>query len=130
LDYKELLEKMENTDGFFKHNNYHIVKAKSNDIIISVDITENSMNPYGIVHGAIIFGLGDTVMGMVARETGRNAVTLTSSVTYLHPGKGKVLYAEGKMIKNGKSTCFLRANIYNENKELIATMDSSYFYIS
>jgi uncharacterized protein (TIGR00369 family) len=69
-------------------------------------------------------------MGMIARSTGRNAVTLSANITYLKPGKGKALKATGQMIKNGKTTCFLRANIYNDNDELIATMDSNYFYIN
>ncbi|MCI8460557.1 MAG: PaaI family thioesterase [Bacilli bacterium] len=129
MEYKKLLDDMENKPGFFKHNNYHVEKATEEECIIRADLTENSMNPYGIAHGGFIFGLGDVVMGMLARSTGRAAVTLNASINYLKPGTGKYLLATAEMIKNGKTTCVLRANIYNDKEELVATMDSNYYYI-
>lgn len=129
MEYKKLLEDMENNPGFFKHNNYHIEKATKEECIIRADLTENSMNPYKIAHGGFIFGLGDVVMGMLARATGRPAVTQNANINYLKPGTGKYLIAKAEMIKNGKTTCVLRANIYNDQEELIATMDSNYHYI-
>ncbi len=128
-DYKKLLDDMENKAGFFKHNNYHVEKATAEECIIKVELSENSMNPYGIAHGGLIFGLGDVVMGMLARSTGRPAVTLNANINYLKPGTGEYLLGKAEMIKNGKTTCVLRANIYNDKEELIATMDSNYYYI-
>lgn len=129
MDYKKLLDDMENKAGFFKHNNFHVEKALKNECIIRANLTEDSMNPYGIAHGGIIFGLGDVTMGMLARATGKAAVTLSANINYLKPGTGKYLLAKSEMIKNGKTTCVLRANIYNDKEELIATMDSNYYYI-
>lgn len=129
MDYQKLLSDMENGNGFFKHNNFHIVEVSENNCIIRADLTENSMNPYGIAHGGLIFGLGDVVMGMLARASGTKAVTLTANISYLKPGTGKYLLGKAELIKTGKNTCVLRANIYNDQEELIATMDSNYFYL-
>lgn len=129
MDYQQLLSKMENENGFFKNNNFHVVKATQEECIIRADLTDNSMNPYGIAHGGLIFGLGDVVMGMLARATGVPAVTLSANISYLKPGTGKFLLGKSEMIKAGKNTCVLRANIYNDQEELIATMDSNYFYL-
>ncbi len=129
MDYQKLLSDMENKNGFFKNNNFHVVEATKEQCIIRADLTENSMNPYGIAHGGLIFGLGDVVMGMLARATGTKAVTLSANINYLKPGTGKYLIGKAEMIKNGKSTCVLRANIYNDQEELVATMDSNYFYL-
>ena len=129
MSNKEWLDKLENKEGYFKNNNYHVVNLSDDNITLRADLTENSMNPYGIAHGGLIFGLGDTVMGMLAKKDGRDAVTLSANITYLKPGIGEYITAKGEVIKNGKQTCFLRANIYNDQKKLIATMESNYCYI-
>ena len=126
---EELLEQMENEKGFFHHNHFHVIEANENNIEVKAMLDENSMNPYGIVHGGIIFGLGDTVMGMVAKSTGRKAITLDANINYFYPGKGSFLTAKAEMLKNGHTTCHLRAYIYDEDNRLIATMNSNYYYI-
>lgn len=127
---EELLKKMFTEEGFIKHNHYQMVEVeKGKKTIMKVDLEETTKNPYGVAHGGLIFGLGDTAMGVVARSTGRSAVTLNANITYLKPGKGKTLKAVAEMIKDGKTTCYIRCNFYNEQETLIATMDSNYFYI-
>lgn len=127
MNYQELLNDMENKPGFFKNNNFHVVEATEENCVVRADLTENSLNPYKIAHGGIIFGLGDVVMGMLARTTGSKAVTLSANINYLKPGTGSYLTAKAEMIKKGNTTCVLRANIYNDKEELIATMDSNYY---
>ncbi len=127
----EIKQIMEEKPGFIKNNHIKILETKEKEsATLKADINENCMNPYGIVHGGLIFGLGDTAMGVVARTTGRNAVTLSSNITYLKPSTGKYLIAKAEMIKNGKTTCYLRTNIYNDKDILVATMDANYYYIS
>lgn len=129
MDYQQLLSDMENKNGFFKNNNFHVVEATKENCIVRADLTENSMNPYGIAHGGLIFGLGDVVMGMLARVANTKAVTLNANINYLKPGTGKYLIAKAKLIKVGKNTCVLSADIFNDKDELVATMNSNYFYL-
>lgn len=128
---EDLLKQMEEKPGFFNHNNYHVVSIeKEKRVVLEANLTENSLNPYGFAHGGLIFGLGDTAMGIAARSFGRNAVTQNSSITYLRPSTGKKLRAEAEIIKAGKATCYLRCNFYDDDNKLTATMDASYFYIN
>ena len=127
---KAELKKLEESSGFIKHNHFHVVEVeKGKKTILEVELKEEALNPFGFAHGGLIFGLGDTAMGITARSTGRNAVTLTSSITYLKPTIGKKLRAEAEIIKAGKKTSYLRCNFYDENNNLTATMDGSYYYI-
>ena len=130
MEDEKLLEEMENKEGFFHNNDYHIIKNEKEDIVIKVNITPNSLNPYGSAHGGLIFGLGDTVMGIIAYKTGKKAVTLDANINYLKPGLGKYLIGKGKLVKKGKNTCFIRSDIYNDKNDLIATMSGTYYYIS
>ena len=116
--------------GFIGNHNYELVDCDDGKtVVLKAKIDENSLNPYGVAHGGFVFGLGYTAMGLVARSTGRKAVTLSANITYLKPSTGEYLIANGEMIKNGKTTCFLRCNIYNDKDVLVATMDCNYYYI-
>ena len=117
-------------NGFISNNNYELLEVEEGmSAVIKANITDTSLNPYGIAHGGFIFGLGDTSMGVIARSTGRKAVTLSANITYLKPSVGEYLIAKGEMIKDGKTTCFIRCNIYNDKDVLVASMDSNYYYI-
>ena len=127
---EELLDEMMEKNGFIKHNRFEVVEIeKGKKVTMKVELAEDSMNPYGFAHGGLIFGLGDTAMGVAARSTGRNAVTLSSNISYLKPSMGKVLRAEAEIVKSGKTTCYLRCNFYDEENALTATMDANYYYI-
>ncbi len=130
MDKEKLLDKMERDHGFYKHNNFKLVDYKDNEFVeLKAELNDNSMNPYGFAHGGLIFGLGDNAMGMLAATTGRPAVTLNANITYLRPISGKYMIARATMIKNGKSTAYLKAEIYNDENKLSAVMDSNYFYV-
>lgn len=116
-------------NGFLKHNNIIIEKTTQNTSQVRLDISELSLNPYGIVHGGLIFAIGDTAMGVTIKSLGRNAVTLDASINYLHKCNSSALIAKSEIIKIGKTTSTLRANIYNEKEELMAIMTATYFFL-
>ena len=127
--FDEIKKYIEDKNGFIKHNNMHLLKLEDNYAKMYANVDENSLNPSGIVHGGLIFGLADSVMGMAARTSGRNIVTVNSQVDYLKPGKGKKIIAEAKPIKLGKTLAVFKANIYNDSNELIATSTGTYYYL-
>lgn len=129
MDKERAIKLVNEQNGFLKHNNITVEEVGENSCTVKLEINEDSLNPYGIVHGGLIFSIGDTVMGTQCRATGRNAVTLNASIDYLKPGKGKYLIAKSEVIKIGKTTSVLKAYIYNEKSSLIATMSSTYFFI-
>ena len=43
--------------------------------------------------------------------------------------KLQYLIAKAKIIKKGKTTCYIQTNIYNDKDDLVATMDSNYFFV-
>ena len=115
---------------FLEHNNISIEELNENKCLVKLTIKDESLNPYGIVHGGLIFSLGDTVMGYHAGIKGKNPVTLNASINFLKKGTGKYLIAESKLIKAGKTTCVLTSNIYNDSKKLIANMSATYFFMN
>ena len=129
MDIKKKLQELETNRGFFNHNNYHVEKIEKDKVILRADITEDSMNPYGGVHGGLIFGLCDTVMGMAAAAKGKIAVTVDSNISYHEAANGRYILAEGKVVRDGKNICFLESKVYNDKKLLVATATATYYYI-
>lgn len=129
MNNDKLLNTLVEEDGFFKNNNYEVVSAEPNNCVLKAMVTKNSTNPYGVAHGGFIFGLGDTVMGMLASQDGRPALTLNSTINYLKPAACKYIIAKGEILKQGKTATYLQAKIYDEKDRLLAVMDANYFYI-
>ena len=107
MSNKELREKIENemklNNGFVSNNNYKLIDVKEKYCKLEGNITSTSLNPYGIAHGGYIFGLADTAAGIAARVTGRNAVTISSTINYIHKVKGNKIIAIAKCLKEGKT---------------------------
>ena len=68
-------------------------------------------------------------MGMLARKTGRKAVTRSANISYLKPSLGEYIIAKAEIIRCGKKACFLKADIYNDKDEVVAVMTGDYFFI-
>lgn len=117
-------------NGFMPYNGLYIVEAKENYVKIGVDITEKSLNPFGIVHGGLIYTLADSAMGIALATTGRSGVTLNSTIDYLTPGKGKKLFADTEIVKDGKSIVVFRVNIKDENDTLVSVASGTYYIIN
>lgn len=113
--------------GFMTHNGLYLIETKENYAKIGVDITDKSLNPYGIIHGGLIYTLADSVMGIALATTGKTGVTLNCSIDYLKPGKGEKLFADTKVIKSGKTINVYNVNIVNENNDLIAVASGTYY---
>lgn len=115
--------------GFIEHNSYRLVSQEEGKAELVADLSSNSLNPFGFAHGGLLFGLGDTAMGVVACSNDRAAVTQSSNITFLRPTTGKYVTAKARVIKEGKKVCFLNCDLYDENDKLTATMTGSYYYI-
>lgn len=131
---QELLEfgkkYMGQVEGFIKHNQYRLVDIKQNCCVMAADIREECLNYYGLVHGGFIFGLADTAAGILARATGRKAVTLNSHIEYLHAARGGKIKVVASAIKTGRNISVYEASIYDDQDVMVAKAILDYFYIN
>ena len=94
--------------------------------VLQLELEKHHLNLYGIPHGGVHATLLDIAMGTAASfpdESGRevDSVTLNLSVDYIAPPTSKVLIAKGEVTKKGKSIAYCTAEIFDEDKRLIAS---------
>lgn len=128
--YQKIIDFVENDEGFIKHNNIHIEELKDNCAKMSVEITPQSLNPSGIAHGGLIFGLADTAMGMAARTNGRNIVTVSSNIEYINAGIGSKLTALATATKVGANIAFYKCEIYINDEKLCAIATGTFYFVN
>lgn len=129
LTKENMLKYFDSFKGFIKHNNIHIESLDDDKAVLYVDLSEDSMNPGGIAHGGLLFGLADTAMGTLAYLTKKVAVTIDSNINYLKPCTGKKVKCVATPVKVGKTIAVYKAEIYNEKGELSVVVTANYMFV-
>ncbi len=89
----------------------------------SMPITENHRNAYGGIMGGSIYTLADFAFAVASNFDRENlTVSLVGQATFLNMSKGSVLYAEAKLIKDGRTNCFYEISIYDDLGKDIAVV--------
>ena len=103
-----------------------VLKLGGGKSVLQLELKEHHFNLYGIPHGGVHATLLDIAMGTAASfpdSSGRevDSVTLNLSVDYIAPPSSRILVAKGKVTKKGKSIAYCIAEIFDEDKTLIAS---------
>lgn len=128
MSFEEINNNNKNLDNFESTNGIIIDSVSKNEVKAHIDITKRSLNPWGMVHGGLIFGIADEVIGMLCYMNGYKAVTIDANINYLKPCRGNIK-AVSQIIKMGRTVSVLEAKIYNEKDELAAIATMNYFNI-
>ena len=106
---------------FMEHNGIEICSISLEHSVLKATLTDNSKNPYGMVHGGLLYTMMDCAAGITARADDHNYVTQNVSVTYLGNVKDEdVIYAEGTVVKRGKTVTVIRTIARTESGKLLA----------
>lgn len=108
-----------------------IVEAEPGHARGEIELKPWHLNPFGIVHGGVLFTIADTVSGMAA-ITGKeySVSTINGSINYMRAGKNtKKITAEGYVIKDGKSLTVCECKVYNDREEILAVATMTFFHL-
>ena len=86
----------------------------------SMPLTADHRNAYGGIMGGCIYTLADFAFAVASNFEKENlSVSLVGQATFLNMSKGSILYAEAKLIKDGRTNCFYEVMITdNLGKEI------------
>ncbi|BCB72599.1 hypothetical protein HMEPL2_29500 [Vreelandella aquamarina] len=117
------------TNPFRQHLGIEIKWVKDKRAEISIPITDNLIQAYGMVHGGIYCVLIDTVLGTAVRGGyGFDAKPLTTdlNVSFLRPSGIGTLYATAEMIKTGRQVAVGNGDVRDAEGRLLATGRGSF----
>lgn len=117
-------------NAFTEHNFYELEAIEEDRAVYRLDIRPESLNPHGMVHGGALYTMADDAAGAAAHTDGRYHVTQHGDLNFLKNQSSGVIRAEGRVRRRGKHTCLVEVDITNEDGELLATGQFSYYCIS
>lgn len=126
MDIKEVNENYKKIKGFDYTNNIEFDEVNKEIVKAHINVSKASLNPWGTVHGGLIFGLADTAIGLLCYANDYKGVTIDGNINYLKPcvKEAKVV---ASIVRMGNKIGFFKAEVFNENNELAAIMTSNYY---
>ena len=85
-----------------------ITERRGGHCTVACRTGENHLNPYGIVHGGLLF-------------------TQNASTVFLHPGKPGMLTAEGDVIRRGGRIIVATVCVYDSEHSLLTKGEFTYY---
>lgn len=126
---KQLKELRLRENAFTRYNHFELEAVERDRAVYKLEIRLESRNPYGMVHGGALYTMADDAAGAAAHTDGRHYVTQNGSLHFLKNQPSGIIRAEGRVRRRGKTTCLAVVDITNEDGELLATGDFSYFCV-
>ncbi|MCI8477749.1 MAG: PaaI family thioesterase [Oscillospiraceae bacterium] len=115
--------------GFVKYNQIQLIEITPEYAVSFLEtVGEDSLNPYGIVHGGVYFTMADVAAAALARTDGRAYVTLDSSIHFLRSARqGASIRATAHPRHRGKSTFLSVVEVTDQDGRLLASADFTFF---
>jgi uncharacterized protein (TIGR00369 family) len=116
-DYvKDIQEKLQRQ--FFMHLvGFKLTEISAGKVCGELVLEEKHLQQNYFVHGGVMATAADVVMGFAAYSLapkGHGVVTVDLNISFLNPGIGTKLIAEGRVVKPGKSIFFCEADLWVE----------------
>ena len=90
---------------------------------LSLPVERHLTNSLGSVHGGVIMSLLDVALCTAARTLHPESVgviTINMSTSFIQAGNSAKLYAEARVLKDGRSMSFVEGEAKNEDGSLVA----------
>ena len=97
------------------------------EVICSVELTDDHRNANGGIMGGAIFTLADLAFAVMVNNIHKPSVAAQVSINYLSAAKGTRLFASSKCIKTGRSTTVASVDVYDELGTKVALFTGTAF---
>lgn len=87
-------------------------------------------NPYGRVHGGLLYTMQDCCGGMTARTDGRDYVTLDATIHYVANITEGRMIAESQLVSRTRKICVVHVDIKSESGQLLTYGEVTMYCLS
>ena len=125
---KTVVEKLMQDDLFSQWLQIKVIGIKEGYSKIKIELREEMINGFNVIHGGIIFALADSAFAFACNNRNNLSMALDCSISFNKASKpGDTLIAEAKEIHNGRSTGLYVITITNQNNDHVALFKGTCF---
>ena len=125
---KTVVEKLMQDDLFSQWLQIKVIGVKEGYSKIRIELREEMINGFNVIHGGIIFALADSAFAFACNNRNNLSMALDCSISFNKASKpGDTLIAEAKEIHNGRSTGLYVITITNQNNDHVALFKGTCF---
>jgi acyl-CoA thioesterase len=127
MDHEELKFERNHQGGHAQDMNMQIVEVDDGRAVGVMKIEDRMLNPYGAIHGGVLFSLADTVGGTAALSRGFYIVTSNGTINYLRGTRNsREITAIATEVKTGKTLSIYDVEMEDEHGKLVAKAVMTY----
>jgi acyl-CoA thioesterase len=92
-------------------------------VLATISLTDQHLNPNGVVHGGVIFSLIDTAMGaatMRVMEEGCRCATVEIQTRFIRAVSSGMLSGTASVIRRGRHLVHVEAQVLNDQDQIVA----------
>lgn len=111
-EFIEFLDKSE----FVRNLELEFIEMTPEYVKARMPFKDKFLNPYGTVHGGVLYALADTVAGALACLNGSLCTTIDGHLNYLEPAiNTKYIYCVAKRIRAGKHLVYVTVEVLGDD---------------
>ncbi|MBQ9239153.1 MAG: PaaI family thioesterase [Treponema sp.] len=129
MESRDNIESLVRNNPFMQYNHICAGTVTRDAAEVYLDVTENALNIYGMVHGGALYTVADCCAGMTARTDGRAYVTQSSSVQFIRNTHGGRITAHGRIVHRGRYTVIVDVTITDDHDTLLFSSTFTMFCI-
>lgn len=133
LDKEEIIKNFKARCGkskFVELCGIKLEELECGSVVLSMKITEELTNPYGLSHGGALMTLLDTCIGISCLSVGKNVVTLNMTTNFIKGAPlGETVTATCQLIHKGKTTMVGESQLVDTQGRLLAKASATFFVI-
>lgn len=128
---RAIVEHMLENDPFSRWMRIELLDVTKGACTLRCEVREEMQNGFSVTHGGILFSLADSAIAFAAATYGRVSLAVDHSISFVSKTEaGRVLTVEAETISMGKKIGFLRVEIRDQKKNLVATVKGTVYRTS
>ncbi|MBN2516886.1 MAG: PaaI family thioesterase [Deltaproteobacteria bacterium] len=117
------IKEIVNKSPYYRHINMELVEFTDGGCVMKMNVEGFHCNIYDTAHGGAVASLADSACGLaLATSINSNEFVMTQNlnINYLLPVAKGMLTAKGNVIRRGRNSAVLEADIFDESGRKIA----------
>jgi len=117
------IKEMVNNSPYYQHINMELVEFTDSGCVMKMNVEHFHCNIYDTAHGGAVASLADSACGLALATSIKSdelIVTQNLNINYLLPVAKGMLTAKGNVIRRGRNSAVLEADIFDESGRKVA----------